>query len=473
MLLTPRIIRTHELTAERPQPDLRRHAEQHGHQRPAAPDQRRGRWGRRGHAAALAPMRGRPLGAAAPGAGAAPPASPFAAPGTQPGADARRRRHPAPPRAQPMPPTTGVPVATPGGRGSRPSCRQGPRPFRGRPACRSRRRRRRAASRCSSRSSRHRRPSRLRRHRRRICSACPCRRPRRARRPPPATPPAASPRRRQRRPARDADARACSAGDACPSRAAAGGRHAARRGRDGRGARHAESSERDAGGQWPVHGAGVHLGRVAALRGDHLDHVQPGAAPRAQRVRRHVHAPGRRHADVHAAGGSRSGPHRHRHRPRRRSGRRLDRGPAGGDSVRAGGGRHRHAERQRLGHAGRRRRGDRCSSRRRESWCASHETLHPRTRLLVRGTAGGDHDRADPGVGGAAAGARHDSAPEGSGAAPGAARDARRHRQVQGCGRSGHDSDDRAEGQQRRLSARARHPGRRACRWPTTRRGGS
>ena len=69
MLLTPRIVRSHQLTANDLEPDLHRHPGQHGRRRPAA-DLRRRRRGRRGARARASAAAGARLGSAR-GAGAA------------------------------------------------------------------------------------------------------------------------------------------------------------------------------------------------------------------------------------------------------------------------------------------------------------------------------------------------------------------------------------------------------------------
>ena len=84
MLLTPRIVRSHQLTADGSEPDLHRHAGEHGGRRPAA-DLRR----RAARAAASATGRGRrragarhgPPGAPVPPAG---PTAPQVPPGSSP-----------------------------------------------------------------------------------------------------------------------------------------------------------------------------------------------------------------------------------------------------------------------------------------------------------------------------------------------------------------------------------------------------
>ena len=83
-----------------------------------------------------------------------------------------------------------------------------------------------------------------------------------------------------------------------------------------------------------VHRAGVDQQRLARVGNDPDDHLQSQGAARAQRPGRHVHAPGRRRHDVHAADRCGQRPRRHRHHQNRRSGRRLGRGSPRGAAVR-------------------------------------------------------------------------------------------------------------------------------------------
>ncbi len=134
MLLTPRIIRTHELTANDLSPIYVGTQSNMGISGPppliavgAGGDVVTPPAGAPGADAASTP--GAP---AAPAGGTAPPASPFGVPGAQPGAGTPGgTTTPAPPRAQPMPPTTGVPVTTPGGVGVTPQLPPGSSPIPG------------------------------------------------------------------------------------------------------------------------------------------------------------------------------------------------------------------------------------------------------------------------------------------------------------------------------------------------------
>ena len=123
------------------------------------------------------------------------------------------------------------------------------------------------------------------------------RRPRRA----PATPPAAAAPVRRHGPPRDVRRRSAGAAPAtppCPRDAGAGHRHAAR--------------DRVPHRRRTLHRAGLDHERVAGVD-DHADgDVQPDRAARAHGAGRHVHAPGRRDGDVHAA--HRRGDRTRRHR---------------------------------------------------------------------------------------------------------------------------------------------------------------
>ena len=74
-----------------------------------------------------------------------------------------------------------------------------------------------------------------------------------------------------------------------------------------------------------LHGAGVGQQRVAAVGGDADDHVQSQHPARAHGAGRHVHAAGRRDHQLHAAHRRRRRPRRHRDRAHGRSGRRVRR----------------------------------------------------------------------------------------------------------------------------------------------------
>ena len=215
-------------------------------------------------------------------------------------------------------------------------------------------------------------------------------------------------------------------------------------------------------------------GATRAVDADAVDHLQPRADARPQRAGRHVHAAGRR-------------------RRRRSAARSTTRAAASTSSSRGPATRPAHRRRACW---------RRCSSSRsppaparsRVSGSATIPGGAPAalqflpagitvagmrmaqgdaTRLYLRRAAGRHDDRADPRVGGAAAGEGDDAADARSGAAPRAARNADRDRQVQGCRRCRHDSDHRAQGEQRRLSAGSARRWSTACRWPTTRPGGS
>ena len=86
----------------------------------------------------------------------------------------------------------------------------------------------------------------------------------------------------------------------------------------------------DAGGKWAVDGTALGQQRLAAVGHDADRDVQPERSPRADRSGRDVHAPGRCHGDVHAAHRCGRGPRGHRNHPQRRPGRRIGDGPARG-----------------------------------------------------------------------------------------------------------------------------------------------
>ena len=92
------------------------------------------------------------------------------------------------------------------------------------------------------------------------------------------------------------------------------GRHPA----GGSDAGHHQRSGRDAHGERAIHGAAVGEQRVAALEHDDHRDVQPGCPAREKRAGRHVHAAGRRHGDLHAADRPDRRTGRHRHQPRGR-----------------------------------------------------------------------------------------------------------------------------------------------------------
>ena len=123
MLLTPRIVRTHELTASDLEPDLHRHAEQLGLGGPP-PLINVGGAGNIDVTPPGAPEPGAPAGATG-----------AAAPGLCPQRRNRSRHRLARRRLSRLPPGTPTPVV-PATRESRRSCRQGHRQFPGRPRCR-------------------------------------------------------------------------------------------------------------------------------------------------------------------------------------------------------------------------------------------------------------------------------------------------------------------------------------------------
>ena len=301
MLLTPRIIRTHELTADDLSPIYVGTQSNMGIGGPP-PLIASGQVATSSVTPpGAAPAPSRPLRSRA-GAGTPPPASP-----SQPGTAGAAPVAPLLPRRRALNPCRrrGNASGDSRRRGVTPQVPPGHRPFPGRPGCRSRLRSRRAASRCSSGEPA---PTASRRQqRRRICSVFQCLHRRRHDTAAGGTPPDASrnasggPAERRRSGTR-ADSAAC--------RWHATGRRCRR-------ASHAEPAERDARRQRTLHGSDL---RSPARRGYPTVTMSITFNPALLRVRsvsgRHVHAPGRRDAGVHPAGGRRSGPHRHRHRPR-------------------------------------------------------------------------------------------------------------------------------------------------------------
>ena len=120
------------------------------------------------------------------------------------------------------------------------------------------------------------------------------------------------------------------------------------------GAGHPDRSGHDVPGRGrTIHGAGLDQQRLARVGDDLDDHVQSQGAARAQRSGRHVHAPGRCRHDLHAADRCGQRPRRHRHHQNGRSGRRLWRRPPRGAAVRRRRSGQRGGHRQRCGeHSG-------------------------------------------------------------------------------------------------------------------------
>ena len=109
-------------------------------------------------------------------------------------------------------------------------------------------------------------------------------------------------------------------------------------------------------GRRPLHRPGVNQQRLARLGGRADGDVQPQRASRADGAGRHVHAPGGRADDVHAAHRCGNGARGHRDHALGRSGGRVRRGAARGPAVRRrGAGRLAHPGQRRREHAGGRR----------------------------------------------------------------------------------------------------------------------